>query len=64
VDGEYRLNTWLNRAQGNHAEWCLKGAQDGVEFFKSSDQALATLKQSFRWEWLREYFVSRYGDLQ
>ena len=64
VDGEYRLNTWLSRAQGNHAEWCLKGARDGVEFFNASDQALATLKQSFRWEWLREYFVSRYGDLQ
>ena len=64
VDGEYRLNTWVSRAQGNHAEWCLKGARDGVEFFKASDQALATLKQSFRWEWLREYFVSRYGDLQ
>jgi len=64
VDGEYRLNTWLSRAQGNHAEWCLKGAHDGVEFFKAGDQALATLKQSFRWEWLREYFISRYGDLQ
>ena len=64
VDGEYRLNTWLSRAQGNHADWCLKGAHDGVEFFKASDQALATLKQSFRWQWLREYFVSRYGDLQ
>jgi hypothetical protein len=64
VDGEYRLNTWLSRAQGNHAEWCLKGAQDGVEFFKASDQELTTLKQSFRWQWLREYFVSRYGNLQ
>ena len=64
VDGEYRLNTWLSRAQGDHTEWCLKGARDGVEFFEASDQALATLKQSFRWEWLREYFVSRYGDLQ
>jgi len=64
VDGEYRLNTWMSRAQGDHAEWCLKGAQDGVEFFKASDQKLTTLKQSFRWEWLREYFVSRYGDLQ
>ena len=64
VDGEYRLNTWLSRARGDHADWCLKGAQDGLEFFKVSDQSLATLKQSFRWGWLREYFVLRYGDLQ
>jgi hypothetical protein len=63
VEGAYRLRTWLERAQGSYAEWCLKGAQDGQEFFESTDGALATLKQSFRWQWLREYFVARYGRL-
>jgi len=64
VDGTYRLDVWCNKATGPYAEWCLKGAQDGVEFFKSSNQELATLKQAFRWEWLREYFVAKYGDLE
>ena len=63
VEGAYRLNVWRTRAQGNYAEWCLKGANDGVEFFNSSDHELDTLKQSFKWAWLRQYFVSRYGEL-
>ncbi len=64
VDGAYRLDTWLNQASGNYAEWCLKGARDGVEFFKKSNQDLDTLKQAFRWEWLRDYFVNKYGNLE
>lgn len=64
VEGAYRLNVWLNQAQGTYAEWCLRGAQDGEEFFNTSDQTLSTLKQSFRWEWLREYFCARYGNLE
>jgi hypothetical protein len=62
VDGQYRLRTWLERAEGDHAEWCLRGAQDGQEFFETTNGKLDKLKQSFRWEWLREYFRSRYGD--
>ena len=63
VEGAYRLRAWLNQAQGPYAEWCLRGARDGQEFFESTDGALASLKQSFRWQWLREYFVARYGEL-
>jgi len=64
VDGAYRLRTWLEKAQGPYAEWCLRGAADGVEFFNSSNQQIQTLKQSFKWEWLRSYFESRYGNLE
>ena len=63
VEGAYRLRTWLSRAQGPYADWCLQGARDGQEFFASTDGSLATLKNSFRWEWLREYFVARHGAL-
>jgi hypothetical protein len=64
VEGAYRLNRWLDQAQGNHAEWCLNGARDGLEFFETTQGDLAKLKQSFRWEWLRSYFEQRYGDLK
>lgn len=64
VDGAYRLKTWQTQAQGPYAEWCLRGANDGVEFFNNSDRELVTVKQAFRWEWLREYFAARYGDLE
>ena len=64
VDGAYRLRIWLEKAQGPYAEWCLRGAADGVEFFNSSNQQIQTLKQSFKWDWLRSYFESRYGKLE
>jgi len=64
VDGAYRLNIWQTQASGPYAEWCLRGANDGVEFFKNSDRQLSTIKQAFRWEWLRDYFVTRYGNLE
>jgi hypothetical protein len=64
VEGAYRLNQWLDQAHGNNAEWSLKGAKDGYEFFETTQGDLATLKQSFRWEWLRSYFEQRYGDLK
>jgi hypothetical protein len=64
VDGAYRLKIWQTQAQGTYAEWCLRGANDGVEFFNTSDRELVTVKQAFRWEWLREYFAARYGNLE
>jgi hypothetical protein len=64
VEGAYRLNVWQTRAEGPYAEWCLRGANDGVEFFNSGNKELTTLQQSFRWEWLRNYFVNRYGELK
>ena len=64
VEGAYRLRVWLNQAQGPYAEWCLRGANDGLEFFNTTNSELDTLKQSFRWEWLRSYFEQRYGQLK
>ena len=64
VDGAYRLDVWQSQATGLYAEWCLKGARDGVEFVTDSNYELATIRQAFRWEWLREYFVTRYGNLE
>jgi len=64
VDNQYRLNVWLNRADGNNSEWVLRGAQDGYDFYTATQGELDKLKQSFRWEWLRSYFEERYGDLK
>jgi len=64
VDNQYRLGVWLDQASGDNADWVLTGAKDGYEFFISTQGNLDKLKQSFRWEWLREYFKNRYGDLK
>lgn len=63
IDGAYRLNIWRTRAQGEHAIWSLRGAEDGVDFFASAQGQLEVLKQSFQWQWLREYFIKKYGNL-
>ena len=62
VEGEHRLHVWQNTATGKHAEWCLQGARDGVEFFSSVAGELDQLKQSFDWTWLRNRFVTKYGE--
>jgi len=64
VEGAYRLSTWCKTAQEPHSQWVLKGANDGVDFFNSTNGDVAQLKQSFRWEWLRSYFVDRYRNLE
>jgi len=63
MENQYRLDVWTSHAEGDYAEWVLNGAKDGVEFFKESNGSLDYLKQSFRWEWLRERFAKKYGDL-
>ena len=63
VETQYRLQIWQSKAQGPHAEWCLKGAKDGVEFFNETQGDLSLLKQSFRWQWLRDRFIGCYGEI-
>jgi len=63
IDNEYRLNVWTTKAEGDYAEWCLKGANDGVEYFNQNKDNVIALKQAFKWEWLRNYFVGKYGDI-
>lgn len=63
MENQHRLDVWTNHAEGDHAEWVLNGARDGIEFFKESNGSLDYLKQSFRWEWLRDRFSKKYGDL-
>ena len=63
VENQHRLEIWLSKAQGLFAKWCLLGAKDGVEFFNETQGDLPLLKQSFRWQWLRDRFIDRYGEI-
>jgi hypothetical protein len=64
MEGQYRLHTWLNKAQGPHAQWCIQGARDGHAYYQHNKSDFNKLKLSFDWQWLREYFVSLHGDIQ
>jgi hypothetical protein len=60
VETKYRLDTWQKRAQGDHAEWSLRGAQDAVEYYNSVSGNYDSLLLTFEWAWLRDYFNQRY----
>jgi hypothetical protein len=60
VETEYRLTTWQKRAQGDHAEWSLRGAKDAVEYYDSVLGNYDSLLLTFEWAWLRDYFNQQY----
>jgi len=64
VDTEYRIRIWETRAEGPFADWCLKGAQDGRDFYLKYKDNFDYRKNTFNWEWLREYFAQRYGQVE
>lgn len=56
IESQHRLRTWLTKAQGDHAEWCLRGAHDAVQYYESVKGDFEQLKLSYEWAWLRQYF--------
>ena len=64
VETEHRLDIWLTKAQGNYAEWCLKGSNDAIEYYRQANGDYTKLLYSFEWKWLNEYFEQKYGSTQ
>ena len=61
VESTYRMDTWLTVADGDHAEFSLLGAADAVDYYNKVNGDYTELMRSFEWEWLREYYSSRYS---
>ena len=61
VESAYRLDTWLNQANGFCAGWSIKGARDAVEYYDNVKGDYSELMRSFEWEWLREYYARKYS---
>ena len=60
VETDYRLKTWLTKAEGEHAEWCLRGAADAVEYYTSVNGNYTALMLTYEWDWLKTYFDTKY----
>jgi len=56
VESTDRLNIWLSVANGEFAEWAIRGAKDAVEYYVSVNGEFSSLKLSYDWNWLREKF--------
>lgn len=51
-----RLNAWLNKAEGDFAQYSIKGALDADEYYDEVDGDFNKLKLSYEWDWLKEKF--------
>lgn len=63
VESNYRLKVWTSTAEGQHAEWSIKGAQDAVDYYESVNGNHDQLMLSFEWQWLKEYWTKLHGQV-
>jgi len=61
IESEYRLDTWLTKANGFCAGWSIKGAHDAVGYYEQVAGDYTELMRSFEWAWLREYYAKKYS---
>lgn len=61
IETKYRIHVWCNHATGEHAEWVMRGAKDGVKYFEDNLSDTRALKRMFRWDWLNEHFLKLYA---
>ena len=61
LETEYRLDTWLTVANGDNAEWCLRGARDAVDYYDEVGGDRDKLMLSFDWPWLAGQFRNLYN---
>lgn len=55
-----RLDAWLNKAEGNFAEYSLSGAKDAIEYYELVNGNFDQLKLSYDWPWLKAKFDVKY----
>jgi hypothetical protein len=52
------LNHWLTTADGEHADWVLRGASDGYVYALEQKNNMNELLKTERWDWLQQYHNS------
>lgn len=62
IENEYRLETWQTVTDGKNGEWSVCGAEDAVKYYESVNGDFEKLKLSYEWEWLWEFFNSKYSQ--
>jgi hypothetical protein len=55
-----RLDAWLNKAEGNFAQYSLDGAKHGIEYYDKVKGKSEKLKLSYEWDWLQKQFKKKY----
>ena len=63
IEQKHRLKIWCSQGEGKNAEWCMRGANDAVEYMESVDSNMNDLKKSYDFDWLINYFTKKYGEV-
>ncbi len=53
---QQRIDKWVNVAEGDFAEYSIKGATNALEFYDEVNGDFNELKKSYEWVWLRDRF--------
>jgi len=61
LDAKYRLQRWLNVADGEYSDWCLKGAEDAIKYYESVNGNFKDLRLTYDWDWIHTYFKNLYN---
>lgn len=56
VIAQERIDKWVNVAEGDFAEYSIKGAVDALAFYDEVNGDFNELKKSYEWAWLRDRF--------
>jgi hypothetical protein len=56
-----RLESWLNKADGNFAQYSIEGASDGIAYFNEVNGKTDMLRLSYEWAWSRNRFDKKYN---
>ena len=63
IETQHRIHVWQTQAKGEYSEWVLRGAADGRDFYHQYQDDYDYRKNTFDWQWLRDYFTSHYGEI-
>ena len=55
-----RLEVWISKAEGQFSDWSLTGAKDAVEYYKQVKGNPGKLRLSYEWNWLKDFFKTKY----
>ena len=62
IETRYRLKVWRTVAHGDFAQYCIDGANHGVEYYKLFKNNSFELKKINSWDWLWGYFDGKYWN--
>lgn len=60
IETRYRIKQWIKVGNGEFGEWSTKGAQDGSDYYDMYKDDFASLKLSYEWNWLKEFYTKKY----